>query len=214
MAARTDDGAKPGSAATGDRHVLRAEVRRAPDAHDQGVGKRWHAAPMATEASAWRNSRPKKRMGAAVLIRDPIGRVLVVEPTYKATWELPGGAVEADESPRSACAREVAEELGLALTIGRLLCLEWQGPEPERSESLMFVYDGGVLTDRSRIRLPPDELASFRLAELDELEVLLVERLWRRTGAAWHAHRNGTVAELEWGVLVELDEPDVAGRHG
>ena len=160
---------------------------------------------MTSEQVAWRNSRPKKRMGAAVLIRDEQGRILVVEPTYKTTWELPGGAVEADESPRRTCVREVEEELGLTIPVGRLLCLEWQGPEPDRSESLMFVYDGGVMSDASQIRLPPDELASFRFAELGHLDALMVERLSRRTRAAARALETGTVSELEWGELVLLD---------
>ena len=42
-----------------------------------------------------RNSRPGKRMGAGALVRDTHGRVLIVEPTYKDRWEVPGGAVEA-----------------------------------------------------------------------------------------------------------------------
>jgi 8-oxo-dGTP pyrophosphatase MutT (NUDIX family) len=142
-------------------------------------------------------------MGAGVLVRDDEGRVLVVEPTYKRTWEIPGGSVEADESPRTACVREVEEELGLRREVGRLLCLEWQGPEPDRTESLMFVYDGGVLADPSRIRLPADELASFRFVEPDELDALLVERLARRVRAALSALADGSVAELEDGVLAE-----------
>lgn len=142
-------------------------------------------------------------MGAGALVRDDEGRVLVVEPTYKATWEIPGGSVEADESPRTACFREVEEELGLRRDVGRLLCVEWQGPEPDRTESLMFVYDGGVLADPSRIRLPADELASFRFVEPDELDALLVERLARRVRAALRALGDGGVAELENGVPVE-----------
>jgi hypothetical protein len=39
--------------------------------------------------------------------------------------------------------------------------MEWLGPEPDRSESLMFIFDGGVLSDPSGIRLPSDELVSF-----------------------------------------------------
>ena len=57
---------------------------------------------------------PRKRMGSAVLLRDRDGRILLVEPTYKDYWELPGGVVEADESPYDAAVRELAEELGLA----------------------------------------------------------------------------------------------------
>jgi 8-oxo-dGTP diphosphatase len=158
---------------------------------------------MTLDATAWRNSRPRKRMGASVLIRDEEGRVLLVEPTYKATWELPGGSVEADESPRAACAREVAEELGLRRPVGRLVCLEWQGPEPERTESLMFIYDGGVLDDPTTIQLPAGELASFRFVESGELDDLLIERLARRTRAALRALTEDNVAELEHGVTAE-----------
>ena len=138
-------------------------------------------------------------MGAGVLVRDERSRVLLIEPTYKESWEIPGGVVEADESPRAACAREVEEELGLRRGVGRLLCMEWQGPEPDRSESLMFIYDGGVLSDWSAIRLSTDELASFRFVEPVDLDTLVVERLARRIRAALTALTLGTVAELEDG---------------
>ncbi len=141
-------------------------------------------------------------MGAGALIRDLEGRVLVVEPTYKPSWELPGGSVEADESPRAAAAREVHEELGLRITLGRLLCIEWQGPEPERSESLMCIYDGGVLTGLDGVRLPPDELASCRFVAPEHLDDFLVERLARRTRAALLALAEDRVVELEHGVPV------------
>jgi 8-oxo-dGTP diphosphatase len=155
----------------------------------------------------WRNSRPAKRMGAAALIRDDHDRVLLVEPTYKPGWELPGGSVEADESPRTTCSREVYEELGLSRGVGRLLCIEWQGPEPDRTESLMVVYDGGRLTDPATVRLPPGELASFRFVEPAELDDLLVPRLARRVRAALSALAGGSVAELEWGVPATIDHP-------
>jgi 8-oxo-dGTP pyrophosphatase MutT (NUDIX family) len=150
----------------------------------------------------WRNSRAKKRMGAGAVIRDERGRVLLVEPRYKRTWEVPGGSVEADESPRAACARELREELGLTIAIGRLLCLEWQGSEPERSESLMFLYDGGVHTDPSDIALADDELASYRFVEAEQLEVYLIERLARRVRAALGALAEEVFVELENGTAV------------
>lgn len=94
-------------------------------------------------------------MGAG--IRDPAGRVLLVKPTYAPGWELPGGSTEADESPRESCRRELAEELGLDLQPGRLLVLEWRGPELDRTESLMLLYDGGV-TGQLAFTLPQQEL--------------------------------------------------------
>lgn len=158
---------------------------------------------MTLGALSWRNTRPKKRMGAGVLIRDEQGRVLLVEPTYKNSWEIPGGSVEADESPRATCKREVEEELGLTRAVGRLLCMEWQGPEEDRSESLMFIYDGGVLSDPSNIRLPADELTSFSFVDPDEISAVVVERLSRRIGAALRALAEDTTAELEEGTPVQ-----------
>ena len=48
------------------------------------------------------------RVAAGVLIRDDAGRVLLVKPTYKDGWEIPGGYVEKGESPHAAATREVA----------------------------------------------------------------------------------------------------------
>jgi 8-oxo-dGTP diphosphatase len=69
--------------------------------------------------SAYYAALPTKRVGAGLLCRDASGRVLLVRPTYKPSWEIPGGVVETDESPAAAVAREVREELGIALFIGR-----------------------------------------------------------------------------------------------
>ena len=69
-------------------------------------------------------SLPRKRIGAGLLCRDADDRILLVQPTYKPTWELPGGAVEAGESPAACAAREVKEELGVDLPIGRLLVVD------------------------------------------------------------------------------------------
>jgi 8-oxo-dGTP pyrophosphatase MutT (NUDIX family) len=60
-------------------------------------------------------------MAVGALFRDEDGRVLLEDPTYKPTWDLPGGAVEKEESPYAACRREVAEELGLDRPPGRVL---------------------------------------------------------------------------------------------
>ena len=176
-------------------------------------------APGTPEFVAYRNSTPGKRMGAGALIRDAEGRVLLVEPTYKPSWEIPGGAVEADESLRAACERELREELGVDLVVGRMLVLEWQGPEPDRTESVMVVYDGGVLHDASRLRLPADELASYAFVAEPDLDSVLADRLARRVRAGLLAVADGTLHELEHGIDVTgsirqlAAPPSAAGRR-
>ena len=69
-------------------------------------------------------SFPCKRVAAAALFRDREGRILLLQPTYRATWLLPGGVVEENEDPWSGCTREVLEELGRALPVGGLLAVD------------------------------------------------------------------------------------------
>jgi 8-oxo-dGTP diphosphatase len=69
-------------------------------------------------------SLPRKRMAAGALFVDSVSRILLVDPVYRDTWDLPGGAVEAEESPYAACRREVAEELGLDRPPGRVLAVD------------------------------------------------------------------------------------------
>ena len=59
---------------------------------------------------------PRKRAISQLLVRDPDDRVLLCNLTYKRDWDLPGGVVEVGESPQVAVAREVEEELALAIS--------------------------------------------------------------------------------------------------
>ena len=84
-------------------------------------------------------------MAAGALFTDEAGRVLLVDPVYRDTWDLPGGAVEAEESPHAACRREVAEELGLDRPVGRVLAVDWVPSQPERPEGLVQPFVSSLL---------------------------------------------------------------------
>ena len=117
-----------------------------------------------------------KVLASGCIIRDRSGRILLVKPTYKPGWEIPGGMVEANESPVQACIREVHEEIGFEVRLDRLLCLEYVAVNPER---LLFVFDAGIISalEVSQIVLPSDELSEFRFVTLAESQELLPERL-------------------------------------
>ena len=161
-------------------------------------------APM--DLATYDRSLARKRMAAGVLFFDAGGRVLLVDPVYKDPWEIPGGVVDADESPGQAAVREVREELGLALPLGRLLAVDWVAPGPPRSdalasEGLMMVFDGGVLTadQVAAIELQREELRGWAFVPEEQLHRFLNDRLTRRVRASLRARRTGTAMYLENG---------------
>ena len=148
------------------------------------------------------DSLPRKQMAAGALIRDGRGRILIVKPTYRPEWLVPGGSIETDESPHTCVVREVEEELGMVLPIGRLLCIEYQSRSAKRSDNLRLIFDGGVLDDShlARIHLPASELSEYRFVQLDEALRLLAAKLNHRIARSMQALHNGRVFYLENGT--------------
>ncbi|MEV2272914.1 NUDIX hydrolase [Nonomuraea africana] len=124
----------------------------------------------------------RKRVGADVLIRDERGRILLVNPGYKPDWDLPGGMAEANESPAAAARREIKEELGLDLEIGRLLVVDWVPPHGPWDDSLMFIFDGGTI--KGSVWPTDDEVDEARFFQESEAQDLLRPYVWRRLRAA------------------------------
>ena len=106
---------------------------------------------------------------AGALIFDRAGRLLILKPTYKSGWTIPGGVMEADgETPWSACRREVREECGLEVHTARLACVDFRRPRPGRPGGMRFLFDCGALEDAalSGVVLQPEEISEHRLARL------------------------------------------------
>ncbi|MCZ1011061.1 NUDIX hydrolase [Streptomyces lydicus] len=142
-------------------------------------------------------------LAAGVLLFDDQDRVLLVDPTYKAGWEFPGGVVERGEAPARAGVREVAEELGIELPRAlRLLVLDWEAPKPPGFGGLRLLYDGGTLTDDriSKLLLPGAELRDWRFATEAEAEKMLPPVRWNRLRWALRARERGCPLHLEAGV--------------
>ena len=149
-------------------------------------------------------SLPRKSMSAAVLIRDDRGRVLLVEPSYKPGWEIPGGVVEADEAPWTTAEREVAEEIGLSRPPGRLLVVDHVPAAPDAlPERIAFVFDGGLLNaaDVSNLVLGQEILAAA-LCEVSALGDRTKPLLQARITAAIHAAESGETTMCEAGQRV------------
>jgi 8-oxo-dGTP diphosphatase len=79
-------------------------------------------------------------VGAACAVFDGEGRVLLVHHTYgRYNWEIPGGLVEAGESPNDGALRELVEETGLVGSLVRLTGVYLE-PAHDLGPMLHFVF--------------------------------------------------------------------------
>ncbi|AGL16654.1 NUDIX hydrolase [Actinoplanes sp. N902-109] len=152
---------------------------------------------------------------AEALIEDPAGRVLLVKATYRPDWTLPGGMVDDGEDPRTACAREAAEELSVAVTPGRLLAVDWVPAEGHRPRPLsVYVFDGGVLDAGAGVTLPPDELEGYRFTTAGHAGTVMTAANHARLQAARAARHGGTARYCVRGQP-QLDQSSSASpEHG
>ncbi len=147
---------------------------------------------------------PRKRMSAGVLIRDWAGRVLLVEPSYKKGWEIPGGVVEDDESPWATATRETLEEIGLDRDLGRLLVVDHVPGENDRlPERMAFVFDGGTIdpTEVPHLEFDP-EIVSAELCDREQIRTRATPLLADRLDAALNAAAGGVTVLCERGKPV------------
>jgi 8-oxo-dGTP diphosphatase len=123
---------------------------------------------------------------AGALIFDAAGRLLILKPTYKTGWTIPGGVMEADgETPWDACRREVREECGIEVRSGRLACVDFHPGRPGHAGGIRFLFDCGAPGDAAlaAITLQAEEIAEFRLVPLDAALSLLRPPIRRRVSA-------------------------------
>lgn len=118
---------------------------------------------------------PRKRVAAGALFLNQAGQILLVNPTYKPPWEIPGGMVEENEAPLTACRREILEEIGLTIAPGRLLSVGYLHSHHNRGDAIRFIFWGGKLdsTQIAEIQLQASELSEYRFVTLDEAATLV-----------------------------------------
>ncbi|MFJ7275626.1 NUDIX domain-containing protein [Kitasatospora sp. NPDC098663] len=97
---------------------------------------------------------PVCRLGCLVLVRNPRGDVLLVDPDYMDGLILPGGAAQPNEPPHLAAARHLHAETGLNLRLADVLAVDFT-PADRHLERLNLVFDGGTVHDDTRLTVPP-----------------------------------------------------------
>jgi RimJ/RimL family protein N-acetyltransferase/8-oxo-dGTP pyrophosphatase MutT (NUDIX family) len=146
------------------------------------------------------SSLPTKRAIAQGVLRDPAGRVLLCELTYKAEWDLPGGVVDPSESPAECVVREVREELAIDVEVQALLAVNWLPPWRGWSDATVFVFDLGIADEHliARTTLERREIRSLHFADEEQWEQRVAP--YNQRLLAFLAAHAGPTAYLEDGL--------------
>jgi 8-oxo-dGTP diphosphatase len=113
---------------------------------------------------------PRTRLVVAAVVADAAGRFLVARRrpnTHLAgLWEFPGGGVENGETAEAALARELTEELGVAIAVGEPITFAWHHDE---SRSVLLLFYRASIERGEPVGLQGQEVAWVTLDELERL---------------------------------------------
>jgi ADP-ribose pyrophosphatase YjhB (NUDIX family) len=132
---------------------------------------------------------PNPGVGAAAVVRDAGGRVLLVRRAGGAAraglWSVPAGFVDAGEEIRAAARRELEEETGLVAEIGEVLQVASNFHDPAKPTVGVW-FAARVVGGTLRAGDDADDAGYFPLSALPELafptDAVLLGRL-REEGA-------------------------------
>ncbi|PID31285.1 hypothetical protein CR983_01915 [Candidatus Saccharibacteria bacterium] len=120
----------------------------------------------------------RRSSSANVIIENSAGQLLVVKANYKSYWTLPGGWIDAGETPSAAAVREVREEVGIEVRVEDLSLDSLIVRRSDTMITYLFVFRLNVPIDT-----PPDAL-QLQAEEIDQ--AAHVDKSLVRSGA--HAY--------------------------
>lgn len=166
-----------------------AQVKRLPETHPN---------------AEYYKAIPKKRMAAGVLLFNEENKILLVQPSYKNNWSIPGGITDANESPKQTAVRETKEEINIDLKLCKFLCVDYVLSKEKVDENLQFIFYGGILNKEQikEIKIDKDEISDYKFVDTNEVADLLggPERILnRRLPQCLEALKNNTAIYLENG---------------
>jgi ADP-ribose pyrophosphatase YjhB (NUDIX family) len=142
---------------------------------------------------------PTHRVGAFAIVMDDEGRVLISRRIDSGWYNLPGGGVEPDEAVPEGLVREVREETGLEVEIGRMVGLY---SKPQKHE-VVLTFEARVVGGAMQ---PSDEA--------DVHEWVVPAELGTRNILPKHLERIEDALRNEPGVVVkDQRQPSIWARE-
>lgn len=125
----------------------------------------------------YQNSKPT---ASALIVKN--NKVLLArraDPPFKNKWDLPGGFLEENESPETGLLREIKEELGVKIKIGKLVGIFMDRYGKNGDWTLNIYYEAKIISGVLRPASDVAELKWFSKNNLPKLAFKNQEKLMK-----------------------------------
>lgn len=118
-------------------------------------------------------------VGSSAQISDPTGKkILLTKRGDNGRWCLPGGQLESGENAAETCAREVLEETGLTIEVGRLIAV-YTSPdmllyydEDHQYQVISFHFEGAIINGELGLSDETTDVGFYSPAEIKTMDVM------------------------------------------
>lgn len=131
----------------------------------------------------WRKTLPRKIIYVKAIITNDKGEILLVKPNYRDHWHIPGGGVEAHESPLDGAIRELREETNITVEPNDMALMDIL--HRADTDEMNVVYLATVTADESDVRVQPEEIDEYRFVGPDTITNYISKNMsawWRERG--------------------------------
>ncbi len=116
-------------------------------------------------------------VGCSAVVLDSTGKILLIRRADNGRWAVPGGYMEPGESVTEACAREVWEETGIRVRVGRLtgvynsphIMVEY--PDGNRFQLVMLCFAAEPVGGTLRTSEETTEVGYFSRADVENMDM-------------------------------------------
>ncbi len=116
-------------------------------------------------------------VGCSAVVLDSTGKILLIRRADNGRWAVPGGYMEPGESVTEACVREVWEETGIRVRVGRLtgvynsphIMVEY--PDGNRFQLVMLCFAAEPVEGDLRTSEETTEVGYFSRADVENMDM-------------------------------------------
>ena len=136
----------------------------------------------------WLQTLAKRHTSSEALIFNNKHQLLILKPSYKQGWSLPGGVTDTFESPYQTVVRECKEEINLDVTIIDLVLIDYkiETIDDEKFDSIQFSFIVKA-TNIDQIKVDNEEILDYKFVDTETAEKHLTPANYNRLKAVLNA---------------------------